>query len=88
MSTQDLGQTGIESSSSYNHLLHLLADHGALDDLDVLHARQDLVLDFKAGFHAEDGAFFDGEGFIFEGLEGAGGGEVDDDVGAVLDLWE
>jgi hypothetical protein len=49
-----------------NHLLHLVRDTHALDNLDVLHARQDLVLDSEAGLHAESGTFLDGEGLGLE----------------------
>jgi hypothetical protein len=44
------------------------------------------VLDAEAGLHAERRAFFNGEGLLVEGLEGAGLRQVDDDVRAALDF--
>ena len=35
---------------------------------------------------AERGALLDGEGFVFQALEGTGGGELDDHVWPSLDL--
>lgn len=72
-----------------DHLL-ILADRDALslDLLDVLEAGEDFVLDDESGDHLVGGAFFDDKGLVFEGLNGAGGGDVDDDVGAAVDfLW-
>lgn len=44
------------------------------------------MLDDEGGLHAELCAFFDGEGFRFEGLDGARGRQVDGDVGAGVDF--
>lgn len=44
------------------------------------------MLDAEAGLHAESGALLDGEGLLVEGLEGAGLGQVDDDVRSALDF--
>ena len=44
------------------------------------------MLHDEVGLHAELGSFLDGEGFRFERLDGAGGGQVDGDVGAAFDL--
>ena len=71
---------------TYNHLLHLLLDAHPRDDLHVLHAAEDIVLDAEAGLHAESGALLDGEGLLVEGLESAGLGQVDDDVRSAIDF--
>ena len=71
---------------TYNHLLHLLLHAHPRDDLHVLHAAEDFVLDAEASLHAESGALLDGEGLLVEGLEGAGLGQVDDDVRSALDF--
>lgn len=44
------------------------------------------MLDAKAGLHPERRALLDGEGVLVEVLEGAGFGQVDDDVAAALHL--
>ena len=61
-----LGLVGGVGGVRTDHLLHLVRDTHALDDLDVLHARQDLVLNSEAGLHAEGGTFLDGEGLGLE----------------------
>lgn len=71
---------------TYNHLLHLLLHAHPRDDLHVLHAAEDFVLDAEASLHAESGALLDGEGLLVEGLEGAGLGQIDDDVRSALDF--
>jgi len=64
-----LGLVGSVGRVRANHLLHLVRNAHALDNLDVLHARQDLVLDSEARLHAEGGALLDGEGLGLERLE-------------------
>jgi hypothetical protein len=71
---------------TYNHLLHLGLGAHPGNDLDVFHAAQDLVLDAEAGFHAESGALFDGEGLLDEGVQGTLLRQVDHDVGAAFDF--
>ena len=44
------------------------------------------MLDDKVGLHAEVGALLDGERLALELFDGAGGGQVDGDVGAALDF--
>ncbi len=44
------------------------------------------MLNLKAGLHAECRPFFDRKGVLVEFLEGAGLAELNDDVGAALDL--
>lgn len=44
------------------------------------------MLHLKAGFHAERGAFLDGEGVVFEVFGGARFAEVDDDVRTAFDF--
>jgi len=71
---------------TYNHFLHLLAHAHSLGDLDVLHARQDLVLDGKTSFHAERGSLLDCEWFVLERLKSARACQVNDDVWATFGL--
>jgi hypothetical protein len=54
--------------------------------LDVLHTRQNLVLDLELDFHAELCAFLDCEGLGFESLHLAGLAHVDNDIRATFDL--
>jgi hypothetical protein len=63
-----------------------MAHPQVLDDLEIFHSREDLVLDLELCLHAEAGALLDGEGLVLEGFSGAGGFEVDDDVGAAFDF--
>jgi hypothetical protein len=71
---------------AYHHLLHLVADTHACDLLQVLQTSQNLVLDLELCLHAECSALLDGEWLLLEGLKGTGRLEVDDNVGAALDL--
>jgi hypothetical protein len=61
-----LGLVGSVGRVRADHLLHLVRDTHALDNLDVLHARKDLVLDSEAGLHAEGSTLLDGEGLRLE----------------------
>jgi hypothetical protein len=54
--------------------------------LEVLQAREDLMLHLELGLHAELRALLDPERLVLELLERAGRLEVDDDVRAALDL--
>lgn len=74
------------AAGTYNHLLVLLAEDLALHHLDVLQAREDLVLDLEGDLHAEGGAFLDCEWRLLERVHGSGIFQVDDDVGAALNL--
>ena len=68
------------NEAAYNHLRVLGdADALALDDLDVVEAAEDLVLDLELGAHGELGALLDLEGLVLEGGLAAGVGEVDGD---------
>lgn len=69
-----------------NHLLHLVRDAHALDDLNVLHARKDLVLNSETGLHAESSSFLDGERLRLQRFESTGRRQIDDDVGTALNL--
>lgn len=72
---------------THNHLLILTyPDAFPLDDLQILEAAQDIVLHPESSLHAELRALFDGEGLRFQRLNRAGGGQVDGDVRAALDL--
>jgi hypothetical protein len=63
-----------------NHLRVLGdADALALDDLDVVQAAEDLVLDLELGAHGELGVLLDLEGLVLERLLAARLGEVDGD---------
>src|SRR6266699_924438 len=65
----DMSETGIVTwglgEGSYNHLA-VLADPDALalDDLDVMEAAEDLVLDLEGGNHGELGALLDLERLV------------------------
>jgi len=64
-----------------DHLLVFVdTDAFALDDLDELQTRENLMLDGKDGFHLICGAFLDAERFSLEPFECARLGEVDDNV--------
>lgn len=76
----------LDELASYHHLLHLVADTHACDLLKVLQTRQNLMLDLELGLHAESGTLLDCERLALEGLEGTRRLEVDDDVGAAIDL--
>lgn len=65
---------------SYNHLRILGHTHAlALDDLNIVQAAKDLVLDFKSSAHGELGTLLDLEGLIFEALFASGCREVNGD---------
>lgn len=65
---------------AYNHLRVLGdADALALDDLDVVEATQDLMLDLELGAHGKLGTLLDLEGLVLEGGLAAGLREVDGD---------
>jgi hypothetical protein len=51
----------------------------ALDDLDVVQAGEDLVLDLELGAHGELGVLLDLERLVLQRGLAAGGGEVDGD---------
>lgn len=55
------------------------ADALALDDLNVVQAAENLVLDFESSAHGELGTLLDPEGLIFETVLASGGGEIDGD---------
>ena len=44
------------------------------------------MLDYERGLHAKVSAFFDAERLAFQLLDGAGCGQVDDDIGPALDF--
>ena len=62
-----------------DHLL-ILADSDtlALDDLDVLETRKNLVLDLELGNHGEFGSLHNLEWLVLQGGLGALCGEIDD----------
>lgn len=70
----------------YHHLLHLVADTHACDLLEVLQTGENLMLDLELRLHAERSTLLDDEGLLLESLKSTGGLEIDDDVGAALDL--
>jgi hypothetical protein len=71
---------------AYHHLLHLLANSQALDNLEIFQASQDLMLNLELGLHAESSALLDGEGFALERLDSTRGPQVNDDVFSTFDL--
>lgn len=69
-----------DGRGTYNHLRVLgHTDALALDDLDVVQAAEDLVLDLELGAHGELGALLDGKGLVLEGGLAARGGQVNGD---------
>lgn len=86
VSISDLDASHMFRATTHHHLLQLVA-HGASGDLlEVLQAREDLVLHLELHLHAELGTLLDGKGLALELFNGAGRPEVDDDVGAAFDL--
>ena len=82
----DLNHASRMLGGTHHHLLQLVA-HGAPGHLlEVLEAGEDLMLDLELDLHAELGTLLDDEGLALKLLDGAGGPEVDDDVGAAFDL--
>lgn len=65
---------------SYNHLGILgHADALALDDLNVVQATEDLVLNFEFSAHGELGALLDLEWLVFEAIFASRSGQIDGD---------
>lgn len=64
----------------------LVAEAKLLDNLEILQAGQDLMLDFELNLHAVLGAFLDGEWLGLECFELTRVTEIDDDVWAAVDL--
>jgi hypothetical protein len=63
-----------------NHLIILGdSDALALNDLNVVQAAKDLVLDFELGAHGELGTLLDLEGLVLEGRLASRLGEIDGD---------
>ena len=73
-------------ATTYHHLLQLIAHWASGDLLEVLQAREDLVLHLELRLHAELGTLLDDEGLALELVNGAGRPKVDDDIGAAFDL--
>jgi hypothetical protein len=69
-----------------NHLLRFGTNAHSLHDLEILHARQNLVLDLELDLHAELGTLFNREGLGFESLQLARLAQVDNDIWTTLDL--
>jgi hypothetical protein len=63
-----------------------LTDGPSLDNLNILHTREDLVLDLESDLHSIRGVLFDDERLRFEGLELARFADIDDNIGTPLDL--
>lgn len=70
----------MSGTSTHQHL-GVLGDLDALalDDLDVVQATENLMLDLELGAHGELGALLDLEGLVLEGALAAGAREVDGD---------
>ncbi len=69
-----------------DHLLGFRANTHSLHDLEVLHTRQNLMLDLEPDFHAELRTLLDGKGLGFERIQLARLAQVDDDIRAAFDL--
>ena len=70
-----------------NHLLVLAKwDALSLELLDILEAREDLLLDDELGLHLILATFFDSERFLLERFEGPSSGEIDCDIGSAFNL--
>lgn len=68
----------IQVRKTYNHLTILRhLDTLALDNLNIVQAAQNLVLNLESGRHGELGALLDLERLVLEGGLGAGGRKVD-----------
>jgi len=63
-----------------------VGDAHTLDNLDVLHPGENLVLDTEGDAHAECSALLDGERFVFERGEGVWLLKVDNNIRAAFDL--
>jgi hypothetical protein len=63
-----------------------LADKATLDDLEILHSRQDLVLHAEFDFHTESGALLDGERLLLESLQSGRLTDINDNVGSALNF--
>ena len=57
----------------------------ALHHLQVLETTQHLVVDLECCLDPEGGTLLDGEGLVLEVIHSPGGGQVDHDIGTVLD---
>lgn len=75
---------GVWRIASDHFLVFTDADTFALDDLDVLQAGQNVVLNLEDTFHTVFRTLFDGEGLQFEGLQSTRGGEIKSDIGTTL----
>ena len=74
------------ANRAYNHFLHLIADTHALDHLNILQARKNLVLNLEACLHAESGALLDGERLLLELGKGVLCVKIDNNIWAALNL--
>lgn len=65
---------------SYNHLgVFGHTDALAFNDLNVVQATEDLVLDFELSAHGESGTLLDLERLVFETVFASRGGKIDRD---------
>lgn len=80
-------QTHKPQESTHQHLL-ILANPNTLplNHLQVLQTAQHLMVHLEDNLDPERSALLDGERLILETLESAGGGEVDEDIGAAFDF--
>lgn len=75
---------GVGRIAAEHFLVLADADTLALDDLDVLEATEHIMVDLEDNLDVELGTLLDGEGLVLEAVDGAGGGQVDHDVGTTL----
>lgn len=73
--------------STHQHLLILGNSHTLpLHNLQILQPTQNLMLHDERSLDTEHGSLLDLEGFVFQGLDSTGFGEVDFDVRATFDF--
>jgi hypothetical protein len=76
--------SGVGSIAAEHFLVLANTDTLALDDLDVLEATEDIVVDLEDNLDVELGTLLDGEGLVLEAVHSTGGRQLDHDVGAAI----
>jgi hypothetical protein len=78
--------SGVGREAADHFLVLADADPLALDGLNVLETREDLVVDGKDDFHLVGGTFLDGEWVFAKSFKRTRFRKIDGDVGTTLDL--
>jgi hypothetical protein len=74
-------------SQTYKHLLILANPNTlALDNLEVLEAAQNIVVDLKGNLNTKVGALLDCEGLVLQLVERARGRDIDNNIWAALNF--